>query len=215
MSNYTRYLCIHPIDKTTDFLLPVGKIFGDDYHRIDTKGFDLIKFLENLEEGKKLIIFLGHGTRSYLCASEPNQRDVFINVENGVQIFKNNDIVIVSCYSSTFLDKINSFNNGIGFGNIISSIEERNAEAESITSIYRNLSEKDIELSNLSFTNSLTKTFNLLLNKKIEFYQFKDYLTFYLNQEIGTILSIKEKENRKEIAKLLFEIRNELEFLTN
>jgi hypothetical protein len=53
------------------------------------------------------------------------------------------------------------------------------------------------------------------LNKKIEFYQFKDYLTFYLNQEIGTILSIKEKENRKEIAKLLFEIRNELEFLTN
>jgi diphthamide synthase subunit DPH2 len=45
--------------------------------------------------------------------------------------------------------------------------------------------------------------------------KFDNSISFYLNQEIGTILSIKEKENRKEIAKLLFEIRNELEFLTN
>ncbi len=98
----------------------------------------------------------------------------------------------------------------IGFGNILSSMEELSIEAENATGIYRNLNEKDFENFNSSYINAIICSINLFLSNKINFEQIYQYIEFFINKDILSVLKNKEKDNRLEVSKLLFEFKNEM-----
>ena len=76
----------------------------------------------------------------------------------------------------------------------------------------RNIDEEDIKRYNQCYTNSIIKALKLLFHEKITFSQLAKYIEFFLNKEIILILEDKGKENRKDLAELLFEFRNEMVF---
>ena len=85
------------------------------------------------------------------------------------------------------------------------------AERESLGT-ERDIYEVDIKRYNECYTNSIIKALKLLFYEKITFSQLAKYIEFFLNKEIISILEDKGKENRKDLAELLFEFRNEMVF---
>lgn len=212
---YTNILCIHPKDDTTNFLNPLGKIFGDNYRIIednDKSHTDILQLIESFTK-KSLIVFLGHGRTHGLSSSSTENfpSKVFIDITKANNLFKKHDVLLLACRSSEFIGKIALiYNTIIGFGNIISSLEEASNEAQYETGIYRDLEQIDIDYFNKSYTDAISKSFILALKGKIKFNQLPSYISYFLNKSINLILRQSNKKNRIDVAKLLFEFRNEM-----
>lgn len=214
-NNYSNIICVHPKDKTTNFLKPLGEIFESNYKVIednDQSHSEILSLIESYSE-KSLIVFLGHGQSYGLSSSntESFPTKIFIDVNIANKIFKKHDVLLLACRSSEFIGTIDLvYNSIIGFDNILSSITEVSNEAEFETGIYRNLQQIDIDYFNESYTDAISKSFILLLNGKIKFNHVPAYISYFLNKSINLILRKSDKENRIEVAKLLFEFRNRM-----
>ena len=112
------------------------------------------------------------------------------------------------------MKKINKASCLIGFGNIISSKRELDIHNEEIK-IKKKLSEKEIDFFNSQFVNSVIKTIKLLENGKIVFKDVNKYIAFFINKCIVNVLKDKTNENRIELARLLFEFRDEIKYQNN
>lgn len=214
-SSYSNIICIHPKDMTTDFLSPIGEIFKSNYQIVednDESHAKVLLLIESYSE-KSLIVFLGHGHTFGLSGSSTENfpSKVFIDKIKANKLFVNHDVLLLSCKSSEFIGNINSaYNSIIGFGNILSSLGEVSNEAEYETGLYRNLQQEDIDYFNKSYIDAISKSFILVFQNKIKFNQIPSYISCFLNKSINFILRQKDKENRIEVAKLLFEFRNEM-----
>jgi hypothetical protein len=207
---YQEVLCIHPLDESTAFLEPIRKIFSNNsIIEANLEAHNAI--LEKIYNFnyKSLIIFLGHGSKEALKGSSTSDYEFenYIDVNQAKNLFKNHDIFLLSCNSRDFLNAFDSYNSSIGFGNIISSMEEVDIERR-----FRdlNLENEDVELFKLSFVSAVKQTFIQLITNKIIFKEIPIYLRYFINKEINSVLLSKDLKNRKEIAKLLFEFRDEM-----
>lgn len=206
-------------DNTTEFLSIFKKKFTEKLYTIEPSENSVkncLEFIKSIPDDS-IIIYLGHGCSSglYTPESKDFKRNVFIDSSNVNDLFKNKDIIFLSCRSSEFIDKVTTSKKIIGFGNILSSIEEVNIEAENSTGIYRNLSKQDIDLFNQNYCKAIIMSLEKIQNG---IYCFKDcsmLIEYYINKNINKILLDKSVKNRVEIAKLLFEFRNEMIFKVN
>lgn len=210
---------IHALDKTTSFLSVFTEHFKENFFTIKPDKDSVensIKYIQETPENS-VVVFLGHGhsTGLYTPESEKFSKEIFINSEIGNRIFNTKKVLLLSCNSNQYIRRLNSFKFIIGFGNILSSMNEVSTEAEIETGVYRDLSENDIHFFNSSYCYAII---NALQNYNRGTYQFNELPTlieFYINQKINEILLNKEVKNRVEIARLLFEFRNEMVLLKN
>ena len=163
------------------------------------------------------LVFLGHGHSSGLYSPESNNfaKKIIIDVKLGDEIFKNKDIILLSCNSNQYIRKIKKFNKIIGFGNILSSMTEVSIEAEYSTGNYRNINDVDIDFFNRTYTEAIIHVLKELMEDKITFEDIPKSIEFYINIEINKTLLNKSLKNRIEISQLLFEFRNEMLFIKN
>jgi len=215
--NYSHIICIHPEDKSTSFLSIVGAEISQYYHTIpanqDSHGA-VIDIIAEYQE-PALIIFLGHGSHASLfgsCDSPSGGKAIFLNLDFTRKLFGGHDVLLVSCNSADFLNQQSSFRNAIGFGNIISSKDEADNEAQYITGVYRDIDAADIAIFNECFATSVAEALKLLANGTILFPELYTYLLYFLNKKISKVLLDKSKEKRTGIAELLFETRAEMKF---
>lgn len=207
---------IHALDHTTEFLSVFKNEFSDNYHPFtanEKSENEIIELLEGLPEDS-IIVFLGHGHSTGLYTPEDSEnypKKIFLNTEIGEVLFKNKTVLLLSCNSSQFIHRLNSYKQIIGFGNIISSEEEITIEADS-TGKWRDLDKKDIDSFNHMYCNAVIESLLLFKNETIIFSKIPQYIEFFINKEINNILKNKEKENRIEVARLLFEFRNDMRF---
>jgi hypothetical protein len=218
MNNYNDILIIHPVDQSTQFLSEFKNHFEEYYYCFDNQKNQInnIKIrLGNLQE-KNLIIYIGHGSSSglYEPDEEGDYNNYFLDVNWGNNYFQDQDIILLSCNSSEFIKKLHLCSNSIGFGNIMSSIKELNIHNNTATK-KKILTEKDIDSFNKFYVHSIIKSVKLLIDNKIRFDQIPKYIEFYINKNINSVLKNKSIENRIEIARLLFEFRNEMIYLFN
>lgn len=213
MNNYKDILIIHPVDQSTKFLEEFENYFEKNYYGFDNDKIKITQVKNKLGdlETKSLILYIGHGSSSglYEPNEEGNYDKYFLDVNWGNHFFEDHDVILLSCKSSEFIQKLYNCKNIIGFGNIVSStkeVEMHNEKAE----VKKNLSEIDINLFNKSYVNSIIISFQLLINNKIRFNQIPNYVEFFINKEINNILKEKSNKNRFEISKLLFDFRNEM-----
>ncbi|QQT24501.1 hypothetical protein [Sphingobacterium spiritivorum] len=215
ISSYKAIKCIRPKDSSTDFLDPIGHIFGENYILIEPADsyhdgtLDLLKQLEKTS----LIVFLGHGTSSSLhsARSEGYEQKDFITKEHN-QYFANHNVLFLACRSSDFILKLNGYRSIIGFGNIISSRAEISQEAE-YTGKFRQLEDEEISLFNESYVFAIKNALDLLFAGKLQFRQLSKYISFFLNKAINKVLRDKSLKNRIELSRLLFELRNDMKQL--
>lgn len=205
------------LDDSTSFLSVFQKEFQEDFFVIEPNKESVsnsIKFLQEIPKNST-VVFLGHGHSTGLYTPESNvfEKYTFVNESIGNDLFINKKVILLSCRSNEFIRMITSAEEIIGFGNILSSPEEMIIEADLETGHFRDLSNVDINYFNNSYCNAII---NALHNYKKCTYNFKQLPTlieFYLNQKINETLLEKSTKNRVEIAKLLFEFRNEMLYL--
>ena len=202
------------LDDSTSFLSVFQKEFQEDFFVIEPNKElvdNSIKFLQKIPENST-VVFLGHGHSTGLYTPESNvfEKYTFINESIGNDLFVNKKVILLSCRSNAFICKITSAEEIIGFGNILSSPEEMRIEADLETGLFRDLSKDDIDYFNISYCSAIINT---LHNYKKGLYNFKQLpalIEFYINQKINETLLDKSRKNRVELAKLLFEFRNEM-----
>lgn len=211
MYKYYKKICIHPLDSTTMFLDPIRNVFADNsilvQPNIESHNF-VLEQLVNLSE-RSLIIFLGHGSSQLLKGASFSNYDQehFIDNKQAQHLFSNHDVFLLSCNSSDFLNAFSSYSSSIGFGNILSSMEEVEIEQK-----FRdiNINFEDIEIFKSAFVNAVYFALTILNEGKINFSKLSVFIRYYINDEINKILLNKEIMNRTEISKLLFEFRDEM-----
>lgn len=213
MMNKYDILIVHALDETTQFLLPFKEEFSEFYWEIKADHSNIQDTLNKISQKPKnsVIVFLGHGHSTGLYA--PNDRDnIFIDKDKGNELFINKNILLLSCNSNQFIEKLETYKHIIGFGDILSSMEEVRIRSENEANIC--ISDEDIKWFNDTYIQSIIKTLRHLLKGQIEFSEVAKYIEFYINKEINQILRDKTM-NRKERAKLLFEFKNEMLFKCN
>lgn len=207
---------IHALDSTTGFLSVFKKYFNNHYFTIEPTIESLnesLSFFERLPE-ECVVVFLGHGhsTGLYSPQSDLFKKELFINVEKANKFFNKRIVILLTCNSNQFIEKITNYKYIIGFGNILSSMQEVISEGDVSTGIFRNLSKEDLEFFNDSYCYALVKA---LKKFELGLYNYGDIpklIEYFINQSIIETLLKKEICNRVEIAKLLYEFRNEMKF---
>lgn len=210
---YTSIFCVHSLDDSTGFLDAFKDVLPDHYTVIEANDDSLEEALEKLKALKptSLIIFLGHGHSRCIYSPESGsyEKKIFVDVKAANELFRGHDLILLSCKSADFINSLSTYNMAIGFGNIISSVAESGAEAE-YTGRFRDLTDEDIQYFNRAYVSAISKCVKLLMEKLISFKELAKQISFYINQEIIVVLKQKDKSNRVELARLLFEFRNEL-----
>lgn len=214
MNNIYKKICIvHALDDSTEFLSSIGNLVPEEYiiaEPEDEAIKELLDYLKLLEQ-TSLIIFLGHGHSSGLYCSHAHiaGRRTMVNGTVGNNIFKNHDVLLLSCKSSEFIQQLTTCRSIIGFGNILSSLEEVENEERNVGKS-RVLSEADISSFNHYYVDAIIKSLDLLIKNKINFKSLPKWISYFINKSINIVLREKEKDNRKDVARLLFDFRNEI-----
>jgi cobalamin biosynthesis Co2+ chelatase CbiK len=218
MPNYKDILVLHAIDGSTGFLSPFQHNFEKYYHGFDSKKESIQTAKTKLGglESESLIIFVGHGSSMGLY--EPDDQNVyenfFLDPAWGNHYLENHDVLLLSCRSNEFIKKVHTASSLIGFGNIISSVQELEIHNEK-EDIKKHLSEPDIQLFNCYFIEAVIKSIKLLITDKIKFHELAKYIDFNINKCLINVLKNKSYPNRIELAKLLFEFRDEIIYQNN
>lgn len=211
----SRIYILHALDETTEFLSVFKEHFSDDFFVIDPKQrsvSDSFLFLDKVPE-EKVVVFLGHGhsTGLYTPESSSFEKEVFINSTLANKYFKNKVILLLSCNSNQFIKQINSHRYIIGFGNIISSMKELIVEREFSSGHVRKISDKDIDYFNKTYCHAVISALKKYQSGLYKYNDLPTLIEFFINQKINEILLNKEIVNKREIARLLFEFRNEMD----
>lgn len=208
---------IHALDESTSFLSVFQEEFQENFFVIEPNKESVdnsLKFLQSIPENS-IVVFLGHGHSNGLNTPESNvfETYTFIDKSNVNELFKNKKVILLSCRSSGFISKITLAEEIIGFGNIISSTEEMRIEADLETGHFRDLSKEDICYFNYSYCFAIINALNNYLKGSCSFKQLPTLIEYYINQKINETLLNKVIKNRVEIARLLFEFRNEMLYI--
>lgn len=213
MNDYKGILVLHAVDSSTFFLNNFEKEFNDYYLSFDSTKESILKAKNLLGDlhPKSLIIYLGHGSSSGLYEPDENHlyEKFFLDVTWGNHYFEDHDILLLSCKSNDYTNKVYTPNFSLGFGNIISSEEELKIHNEK-NDIKKKLSIDEINLFNEIYIKISIKVIKNLINGLISFDNISKHFNFLINQEINKILLDKKNENRVELSRMLFEFRNEI-----
>ena len=213
MHNYKQILIVHALDESTAFLDIFQKQFPQ-YYLSFTEDAESIKIAKtkicDLDDNS-FIIYLGHGSSSglYVPSNTSNYEKFFLDVNWGNHYFETHDILLLSCKSEEFLRKMYKYKFAFGFGNIISSQHELQFHNE-YAEIEKKLSGEDIEYFNNAYAEATIKIINLIISGKIHFDKISKYYIYFINNKINETLLNKENVNRTELARLLFELRNDM-----
>jgi hypothetical protein len=168
--------------------------------------FDLIANYDS----SRTIIYLGHGT-----ADEINVNtgiDSVIGIEDAKQIFKRKKIILLSCFSSEFINSLNNeFDVAIGFGNILSS------RAELSYKDYTKYNHDDFKCID-TFKTRLVKLFKTSI---IEAYSMNyTFLKLYnsLKLRVNKIISqcsLSKDKTEQLVGDLMFDLKKEMTFWGN
>lgn len=207
---------IYSYDETTAFLDIFRKNFNKNFYVILPNKESVKKSIEFISKipNNDIIVFLGHGrsTGLYTPQNKYFEKEIFIDQANGHILFKNKKVILLSCNSDQFIRRLNSYQSIIGFGNILSSMDEVIIEAETLTGKFRPVEKEDIDFFNISYCEAIIKALKLVNDNLFEFKEIPKLIEFFINQIINKLLSDKANNNRKEIAKLFYEFRNEMVF---
>lgn len=213
MNNYKGILILHAVDNSTLFLKSFEKEFSDYYLSFDSTKESILKAKNSLGDlnPKSLIIYLGHGSSFGLYEPDENHKyeKLFLDVNWGNLYFEDHDVLLLSCRSGEYLNKIYKSNFSLGFGNIISSDEELKIHNEK-NHIKKKLNIDEINLFNETYIKISIKAVESLINGVTTFENITRSFYFLVNQEINKILLNKENINRVELSRMLFEFRNEI-----
>lgn len=214
MHNIYKKICIvHALDDSTAFLRDIRNLKPESYVVVGPENEDIDDLMEVLKsiEQSSLIIFLGHGHSSGLYCSdiERHGKRTMINAVVGNIVFKNHDVLLLSCNSNEFIQHLQTPRSVIGFGNILSSFFEVENEGRNAGE-QRDLSSDDIDYFNSCYVEAVSKSLDLLINNKITFRALPKWIAYFINKSINFVLRNRDKDNRREVARLLFDFRNEI-----
>lgn len=206
---------IYPPDPTTEFLsaiineiskLPI-EIKNHDFHYISKD--DSINQVKDLDSIRS-IIYLGHGTQDELNVN--NGEETIISLFDARRMFKNKKIVLLSCYSSSFIKGLNNdYEVGLGFGNIPTSKSElKGNDIEK----YNHEDYKCIDIFKLTLVSIFKNSILEAINLNYSFQQLYYALKLRINKKISQCSLSSDKTDRL-VGELFYDIKKEIVLFGN
>ena len=201
----SKLICIYPKDKTTDFLLPIYEQLEtlSDFagYRFDTNDSSKTKvFYDDLKQldDDSIIFFLGHGASNKMYGSvDKDGNKLTLFDKTNTEDIKNTKFVGIACRSKDFA--YNHLLNYIGFGDITSDYSEVLEE--------RNIGDPDYE-----FVGAITDA--VRLSECANLHLIYKMTKLCLNKRIASLLINRQLQNYRQIADMLYDINDELQFHT-
>lgn len=205
-----RFLCIYPIDPTTEFLRPVyndickkTNVVGLELDTIEDDDF-LDKLSSHLVEAD-IVYFLGHGSST--CLYGTNLNPLIDNQMGNLEELRNKSLVLFSCKSSEFISNF-QFHDSLGFGFIPTSLDDTR------DGVLHHLKLNNIDSSSLHlFRQAIVRIWVKTL-REVSLEQLTDIsnvFSFYTNCEIvDTLLHCKTCPDYKTIADMLYYLKEDM-----
>jgi len=215
-TNKEKILCIFPEDPSLSFLSSLRAYLVEyySYHIIEpteesyNKTIDLIASME----ANSLILFFGHGASHcfYGACSNIFPQKQLVNRSN-IGILANKNMFALTCRSNDFFDYHKaSINDFFGFGNMPTDWEEIVAERNTGDPFYlRNINETEIDVFKRILNNIVLSAFQStddLLNFESLYLSIK----LNINKSISKLLIDKRAPNYREIANILFYMKEDI-----
>lgn len=213
-----KLVCVFPKDKTTSFLAEIYDFLKTQdntvcYH-LDTND-DIVQTQKVKDELEKLdddsfFIFLGHGA-SHTVYGSPN-KDIKTSFLTKDEIEKFEcKVCSISCRSAELLDKKST---SIGFGNIPTDYDiDVLATREHDVNYLRNIDKEDIEYFKSIFAEIILSTFKQWFSSKdLSMSKLNSLFRLFINKRICELLLNKEVKNYRDIAYILYDLKDELNY---
>jgi len=208
----SKKICIiHPVDPTTDFLDQIYMGLDDsqiNLLRLKNKS-DHDSFYESPPEEKR-VLFLGHGTTDSLNgAMNDNYEQKHFISEKQLTVLSKKDVILFSCRSNQYIKKFLkecNLNNGIGFPNMITDIEEipyydDPERAEELT-------QEDINIFKQMLVRIMKNSLSDFILLDLSLDEYYNRIKLRINVEI--INFYKEKKDISSLGKMLLDLRKGL-----
>lgn len=210
-----RLICIFPEDETTTFLSEIYNLVKEQentvcYHFNTNDEIHTKRVKDELKEldADSCFIFLGHGASHSIYGSpRGNDRTVFFTKKEieglGCQL------CFIACRSAELL---NEKNNSIGFGDIPTDfIYDVLAMREFDSNYLIDIDESDIESFKLIFIDAIKSAFELwFFYKDFSILKLNSFFRLFINKKICNLLLMKEINNYRNIANILYNLKQEL-----
>jgi len=216
-------ICIFPIDKTTDFLLPIYESLSkfDSFSGFRSENNEelfesLNDKIKSIKDENNFIVFLGHGASNCLYGATINDKKTKLFDKSNIDLFNNQNIFFLSCRSSDFInnnaEKI--MINGIGFGDIITDYSEVVSERDDGDALFLpNINEEMIEEFKTKLVALVIKGFEYLNLDEYSIKQIYYFLKLLINKEISNILLNRSTKGFRDIADLIYDLKNEMKLI--
>lgn len=215
-TNKEKILCIFPEDPSLSFLSSLRAYLVEyySYHIIEPTEDSYNKTIELITsmEANSLILFFGHGASHcfYGACSDDFPQKQLVNRSN-IGILANKNVFALTCRSNDFFNfHKTSINDFFGFGNMPTDWEEIVAERNTGDPYYlKNINETEIYVFKTTLNNIVLSAFQRtedLLDFKSIFLMIK----LHINKEISKLLTDKNTPNYRELANLLFYMKEDI-----
>lgn len=206
---------IYPPDSTTEFLSNIlneiiksgVEVKQHDFHYTSLDdSVDLVK----CSDDSNPIIYLGHGTKDELNVN--NGEDNIISLYDAKKMFKNKKILLISCYSSSFIKSLNgNYISAIGFGNIITSEPELKGSQRTK---YNYNDYECIEVFKKNIVEIFQKSIVEAIQDKYSVFELHNGMRLRMNKSLSK-LSMSKNPADHLAGELLFDLKNEMVCLGN
>jgi hypothetical protein len=203
MKNYHEVIVVYPKDPSTLFLQPIIDILKKIYPNAKFSSPAPNTFGTDITDETELIIFLGHGTPSQLCGSikENGEKSTFLNINNGSVQLDSATVILFSCNSNEYLNKVRSNSNidfFISFGDMPTDWKHIDHNRK-INDLYlKHFKEEQLDYYKSAIVQSLVKGFKIGYNTNSLLGIIKG-LTLIINKKISEIILTKSWGNEEKI----------------
>lgn len=219
--NRENILCLFPEDDSLLFLSPLRAYLEKNYrcHIIypnEESYYETIRLISTMHDNT-LVLFVGHGASHcfYGGCNKAFPRKQLINSSN-INILNNKNVFALSCRSNEFFDlnKAN-LNNFFGFGNLPTDWNEIITERDIGDPFYlKNINEEEIQ----KFKSIVNDVILSVFQDTDDYFDFKTLylgIKLLLNKEISELITTKTIANYRELANLIFYMKQDILYRFN
>lgn len=197
-------VAIFPKDPTTYFLHSIISFLVIESVEPNWQSLENLVLNIQGKDHSRTILYLGHGSASEINTNIGD--DLIIDSYHGKKIFQGKKIVLVSCYSAQFIERLSNYSVAIGFGNIPTSFNEL---SQGTKAKYGEYSERGVDLFKQFFVEIIRISIENGKDSNSSFLVLYRLIKLRINKAISDC-SFSTDPSYKLAGELLFELKKSM-----
>lgn len=218
MRIYNNVVIIFPSDPTIEFLKPLVDCLGNIFPNAIISDPPMGSHGDDITDETELVIFLGHGTPSYLFGrpNDVGNKSNFVDIATAKRLFNGIHLILFSCNSWDFLRKFQSeacINTFISFGDLPTDWPHINHNRELDPQFLIDFRDEHLEFYKSCLVESMIAGFQAgyALNS---FLSIPKQLSLFISKKINEVIfeDSWNSSQKLQMIQLLVDFRNDIKY---